>query len=156
MNLKNEKGVTLLEVVLTLVVIAIILISFFQLYTQSNKTAVMQNDHLVLYHLANAELERLKLSSLELTESTNLLRYKNGPSYETILPNTAVSPSKNNWVYESGFLSSHSGKYKVQIERIPNNADESTLKIMDVVITVSSSQSEGKGVVEGYVPIIKK
>ena len=148
----NEKGVTLLEVILSLVIVSIILLSFFQLYIQSNKTAVSQNEHLVLYNLANAELERFKISPIEFTEATNTLAIQTQPDRVRALD----SESTNEWHFTSDFHSSTGATYKVLIKRTPNTTEENRLSILDLSITVTSSQSNAKGVVEGYVPFIKK
>lgn len=129
----DEKGISLVEVLASLVVISLILIAFFQLFIQTNKTTVSQNEQLVLMHFANAKLERIKLTSLDLSSD----------------------PEQMVWNYESDFKSSAGGKYFVEINRIKDVVKESQINLLDVTVTVTSANSNLKGVVEGYVPYKK-
>lgn len=56
----NQQGVTLLEIVASIAVLTIILLSFSQIFIQNNKTANRNNEKLVVINLADAYLERLK------------------------------------------------------------------------------------------------
>ena len=61
-SLKNsEQGFSLVEVIASIVIIGIVLLSFSHFFINTNKTAVKNNEKLILMNLANAELERLKL-----------------------------------------------------------------------------------------------
>lgn len=57
---QNEKGFTLVEVIASLVIITIVLLSIAQLVIQSNKTTSINNEKLVVIDLAEAVLERLE------------------------------------------------------------------------------------------------
>ncbi|NLY79831.1 MAG: prepilin-type N-terminal cleavage/methylation domain-containing protein [Lysinibacillus sp.] len=59
----NERGLTLVEVIASIVIIAIVLLSMAQLVIQSNKTTAINNEKLVVIDLAEAVLERLKAES---------------------------------------------------------------------------------------------
>ena len=67
----NQKGFSLIEVIASIVIISIVLLSFFQLFVQSNKTAAANNEKLVVINLADAQLERLKLDHTVLTDLEN-------------------------------------------------------------------------------------
>lgn len=64
--LKKQHGLSLVKVVEAIVIIGIVLISFSQLFIQSNKTAAYNNEKLLLIHLADAELERIKIDPFTL------------------------------------------------------------------------------------------
>ncbi|MDI7741498.1 type II secretion system protein [Lysinibacillus fusiformis] len=68
--LKENNGFTLIEVVASIVIVTIVLTSFATLIIQSNKTAVYNNEKLVLIHLADAELERLQAIPIQSNYST--------------------------------------------------------------------------------------
>lgn len=59
----NNKGFTLVEVVAGLVLISIILLSFAQLFIQSNKTASHNNDKLVAIQLADAMMAQAQTNN---------------------------------------------------------------------------------------------
>lgn len=60
--LKEEKGLTMLEVVASIAVLAIILLSFSQLFIQNNAVANKNTEKLVVINLADAYLERIKVA----------------------------------------------------------------------------------------------
>lgn len=61
--MKRENGFTLVEVVASLVIIGIVLLSVGQLMIQSNKAASTNNEKLVAIDLADTILQRLKAES---------------------------------------------------------------------------------------------
>jgi hypothetical protein len=149
----NQKGISLLEVVLSIVIVFIIFISFYQIFIHTNKTAVHQNEGLVLYNLANAELERLKITPIIFKQSTNDLSLQTQPGLTQLLTKEA----ENVWSYPSDFTSSNGSTYTVFIKRTPKipetdpENDENRLNLLDVAIVVKSTSSKEEGVVEGYV-----
>lgn len=64
-RIKSQRGFSLLEVVASIVLISIILLSFAQIFVQANSTANINNEKLVVINLADAYLERLKATGLE-------------------------------------------------------------------------------------------
>lgn len=61
--MNNEKGVSLVEVLAGMVIITIILLSSAQIFFQCKKTAEINKNELVVVHLADAMLERLKIEN---------------------------------------------------------------------------------------------
>lgn len=130
--MKDEKGFSLVEVLGSLVIITIILISFFQLFVNSNKIAVTNNEKLVLVYLADAELERLKLNPFERlskVDSKSLALFKETKSHIARI---------------------NDKDYKVTVEA-SQTAKEKELKMISVIVTVTSNINKTNSSVEGYV-----
>lgn len=133
---KNEKGFSLIEVIASIVIISIVLLSFFQLFIQSNKTAVANNEKLVVINLADAELERLKLDPF-----TETLPIPNSNSYN-INKNKIVT--LNNKTYSVNIKGTQNAGTN-------NTTSEKDLKLINVWITVTAPNGKTKSSVEGYV-----
>lgn len=67
----NDRGMTLVEVVASIVIIAIVLLSVGQIIIQSNKNAHINNDKLVVINLAESVLERLKVQNKIVEDTLN-------------------------------------------------------------------------------------
>ncbi|NCU16944.1 type IV pilus modification PilV family protein [Pallidibacillus pasinlerensis] len=74
----NNKGFTLIEIVGSITILAIILTVSINIFVSTNKTAVSNNEKLVAIHLAKATLERVRenFDHYFIDESNNL-KYKN-------------------------------------------------------------------------------
>ena len=57
----KNKGFTLVEVVVSVTILAIILLTFGTIFVFTNQTAISSNEKLVALHLARGTLERLKV-----------------------------------------------------------------------------------------------
>ncbi|NME06161.1 prepilin-type N-terminal cleavage/methylation domain-containing protein [Psychrobacillus sp. BL-248-WT-3] len=128
----NQKGLTLVEVLTSLAIISIVLLSFFQLIINSNENAASNNEKLVMIYLADAELERLKIDPsnlflVDLENSTFEIKEK--------LEKVIKLNNKN---------------YKVSIKTSQNN-DEKKMKLLNVVIKVRLDSSKSSSAVEGYI-----
>lgn len=139
--MNNQKGFSLIEVLAALVIITIILLSFIQVFIQTNKTSHYNNERLVIINLADATIERLKVSNFVKKENTNLSDYfTSQPSSININGKTytiKINASQSNYV--------------------PSNAtySEANLDFVKVVVTVSAANNKMKGVSEGYVTLQK-
>lgn len=130
--MKNQKGISLVEVIASLVLITIALLSFYQLFINTHKTATYNNDKLVAIQLSQAELERIKLKPFESNYLDSTKDYSAAPPIEIKL--------------EKEF---HSGKkYNVTILPTQTN-EEKKRKLINVLVTVQYSGK--KSTVEGYV-----
>lgn len=127
--LKQQRGFSLIEVVAAIVIIGVVLTSFSQLFIQSNKVSVSNNDKLVLINLADAELERIKNEPFP---------FFNKPSTSSI--NTTKSKT----------ITLNKQEYSITIKAF-QSPDEFKMKIFNVLITVSSNNGKSKSQVEGYV-----
>lgn len=128
-TVKNESGLSLIEVVASIVIIAIVLLSFTQLFIQSNKTAAHNNEKLVLINLADAELERVR----------------NDPF--TLFTKPLTSPINTT---KTKPISLNGQNYNVTIKAY-QSPNEFNMEIFNVLVTVGSNNSNSKTSVEGYV-----
>lgn len=71
-SIKNERGVSLVEVVATVVIIAIVLGSFFTLIIRSNATSVSSNQIMNATYAAQQEMERIFKSSKSVAQYKTL------------------------------------------------------------------------------------
>lgn len=130
---QNEKGFTLVEVIASLVLISIILLSFFQIFIQTNKVANTNTEKLVIINLADAQLERLQIDSTELKAiGSSKLSAEKGVSLNPILLNNKT--------------------YSVNVKLYPNSND-ANLKLYNLVVTVTAQDGKTKSSVEGYVSL---
>lgn len=142
--IRNQSGFSLLEVVASVVILSIILISFFQLIIQSNTVVQHNSDRFVLINLADAELERLQ--AMQFTSIEQFNQYISSRTTQTIADK----------------------QFSVQINKeaakritSPNGtttANEATLNLYNVTVTVSETigKKTSSSVAEGYVEIDAK
>ena len=128
-SIKKESGFTLIEIIASIVIITLVLLSFSQLFIQSSKTAAHNNEKLVLINLADAELERVR----------------NDPFTLFTKPLTSpISTTKTKSLLLNG------QNYNVTINAYQSQ-DEFNMEIFNVLVTVGSNNSNSKTSVEGYV-----
>lgn len=153
-HLKDERGITLFEVVASLVIITFILISFSQLFVQSNKTAKYNNEKLTTINLADAALVKLKSTSFTKvdefhTGSGDINNYfidlvESDPKKKT--PIRAIQ--LNGKIYEVTYAPYQSS------DAITNAKNtERDLNLVKVVVTVIAPGGKIKGSSEGYVAL---
>ena len=128
---KREEGFSLIEVVASLVLVSIVLISFVQIFIQSNKTAVDNTEKIVVINLADAQLERLKIDS-SILEGVKNLTAGNKMTF-------TLEPIKlNNKFYSTNVTASLTD-------------DEAKRKLVNIVVTVSAPNNKTKSSIEGYI-----
>lgn len=137
--LKEERGFSLIEVVIAIVIIGITLISFSQLFLQSNRVATFNNEKLVVINLANAELERLKLTSQENIFGTSPSTFnKPGDTFKNYIPKTVIKKTNINSI-----------EYEVKITA-SQQKEEHFSKLLNIQVQVIGPNNKSKSVVEGY------
>lgn len=146
--LKNEKGVTLVEVLASIVIISIILLGVFSLLTFTNKTAVSNNAKLVSINLAKATIERMKVKPDDYFYNFEKLIEKNA-EFEVVYDHEDCRTNENEC--ETLYLPVVNDQtYHVEIT-VSQTDEERDLKLLNVVVTVSLAERNIKSVVEGYV-----
>ena len=148
--IKKERGFTLIEVVASIVIIGIVLISFSQLFIQSNKTAAHNNEKLVTINLADAALVKLKSESFTKDASiTDVNQYfvDNSESDRT-KKKPPLEINMNGKKYEVSYTASQSNT------NVTNSKySEKDLDLIKVVVTVTAPDGKIKGSSEGYVSL---
>jgi prepilin-type N-terminal cleavage/methylation domain-containing protein len=134
--MNNERGMTLIEVVASIVIISIVLISFFQLFTQGNTVAARNNEKLVVINLANAELERLKITEPSVVFGTGTNKLNKPGNTNVYNPNHYTKQTTIN-----------GSQYEVLIHATGYDADA---KLVIVEVTATGKNNVPKSKVEGY------
>ncbi|QCR32032.1 prepilin-type N-terminal cleavage/methylation domain-containing protein [Lysinibacillus sp. SGAir0095] len=145
--LQNPKGFTLIEVVASIIIITIILLSISQLFIQTNRTAVTNTEKLVTINLADAMLERVRAKTY--TKATDIQRY--------FVDTTQTNKKLKNPPLEidlNGRTNTVSYKSSQSTTKSKNATyTEKDLNLIKVVVTVTSPNGTTKGSSEGYVSI---
>lgn len=137
--MKNEKGLTLVEVLAAVVLISIVLMGFMALFGTTNKFAVTNSEKLVLINLADAHLERLKTDPVVYFKDS-------GFTFPTTPISNTVTSTRTDTI---------NGKvYSVKVDLKPSGQTNAQ-SLLDVVVTVKASTSNLSSSVEGFVPYVK-
>ncbi|MEO4053320.1 type II secretion system protein [Solibacillus sp. CAU 1738] len=150
MLLTSQRGFSLIEVVASIVIITIVLISFSQLFVQSNKTAAHNNEKLVTVNLADAAL--VKLRSETFTKNSSITNVNDYFVDNVETDATKKKPPReikmNGKTYSVSYVASQSAT------NVPNsNNSEKDLNLIKVVVTVTAPDGKIKGSSEGYVSL---
>ena len=159
MLLRNEKGMTLIEVLAAFIIIAIILVSFATFFTQNAKSASYNNGKLVVTNLADAVLA--KVQNLTFTKTTNHINAdKNNQTYDLqsyfidkttppLAPEDRQPPTAikmNGKTYTVTYLARQSN-----VKQQATGYSEKDLNLINIVVTVISPDGKTKSSTEGYV-----
>lgn len=144
--MNNENGVTLVEVLASMVIISIILLGVYSLMTFTNKHAVSNNAKLVSINLAKATIERIKIKPEEYFDVETLTE-EEFPAQGYTFNADNCTPKKCSNVY---LLEVNDTEYKVEIY-LTQDEDERDLKLINVIVTISLEERNINSVVEGYV-----
>lgn len=131
--IKNEKGLTLVEVLAALVILSIVLMSFTTVFANTNRMAVSNSEKLVVINLADAYLERVKMTPSD---------------YIDVYPPTRLLESKQKPPF---FLTMNNKTYEVLVKI----KKDTSLPLLNVVVTVKAVESNISSSVEGFVPYEK-
>lgn len=136
--LKQERGFSLIEVVASIVIITIILLSFSQLFIQSNKTAHYNNEKLILINLVDGQLERIQALSFS---NIDALR-----DYISSVNDTPLQLNNKDYT-----IKIEETNYKVDGTEKQSNSDYNLIHL-----SVKVSINNSKSVAEGYVKIAEQ
>lgn len=108
--LKEERGVSLVEVVASIVLITIILISFFGLFLQTKKTNIQSENISSSTYIAQVEMEKIYLFSKTVARNTISAssNFNNGYIFQQQVPGSCNSPSKTDFSYSEKYTYSKS------------------------------------------------
>jgi len=146
-SIKNPKGFTLIEVVASIIIISIVLLSFSQIFIQTNRVATTNTEKLVTINLADAMLARVRANTY--TKKTDIQSYfvdNSEPNKK--LKNPPLEIDLNGKTYTITYKASQS-------TTLTKNASfsEKDLNLVKVVVTVTSPNGKTTGSSEGYVSI---
>ena len=146
-TIKNPKGFTLIEVVASLIIISIVLLSFSQIFIQTNRAAATNTEKLVTINLADAMLARVRAKTY--TKSNDVQSYfVDQTQSNNKLKNPPLEIDLNGKTYTVSYKAS-------QNTATAKNAQftEKDLNLVKVVVTVTSPNGKTTGSSEGYVSI---
>lgn len=137
--MKNEKGLTLVEVLAAVVLISIVLMGFMALFGTTNKYAVTNSEKLIVINLADAHLERLKTDPVVYFKDSSF-------TFPTTPITTKITSTRTDTI--------NGRNYIVTIDFKPSG-QANAQSLLDVVVTVKASTSNLSSSVEGFVPYVK-
>ena len=136
-----DNGLTLVEVLASIVIISVILLGVVQLLSFANKTAMSNNSKLVTTHLAKATIERIKT-----VPETYFSFYDINSESMTYTKNNCIPEACEN-LYQWNV---NDRTYEVTV-KVSQTNEEKILDLINVVVTVELSGKNIKSTVEGYV-----
>lgn len=138
--LKRNSGFTLIEVVASIIIVSIVLLSFSQIFIQANRTATYNNEKLVLINLADAALVKLKSQTFNQDPAiSNLNDY-----FKTVTKEIKL----NDKSYQISYQASQN------INKALNASySEKDLNLIKVIVTVKSPTGKMSSSTEGYVTL---
>lgn len=151
--MQSEKGFSLLEVVVSLVLISIVLLSFYPFLINSKKMSDSNMERLVVINLADATLDRLKANQNDYIQMPSEIP---SPAYLYTTRNTTGVKVYNSsncanqndcGVY---FITLNDKDYSVEIKATQNSV-EANSKLIAILITVKNQSKKISYSVEGYV-----
>lgn len=135
--MRNERGFTLVEIIASLVIVTIVLISAAQLIIQTNKTAELNNEKLILINLADMTLERLKIEV---------------PVGRITVPLPTLENKKITLPSHYEKITLNGNEYTLEAKALTDSS-RIQLKLINVRVVVTSSVSKSKGTIEGLVEV---
>ncbi len=148
---KNQSGFTLIEVIASIMIITIVLISFSQIFIQSNKTASINTEKLVTINLADAMLARVQAKSyikITTTGATVQDYFIDRTKTDKKLMDPPLEIDLNGRTYTISYKASQSTSKPAN-----SGFSEKDLNLVKVVVTVTAPDGKTKGSSEGYVSI---
>ncbi|MEK4128308.1 prepilin-type N-terminal cleavage/methylation domain-containing protein [Solibacillus sp. FSL W8-0474] len=145
-KLINKKGFTLLEVVASLAIISIILLSFAQIFVQSNRVANSNNEKLIVTNLADAVLQRMQntaFSTANFGDELHQLGNCNNSNYLQNISSEDIPLNNKNYVVK------YTACQNSSIKNALNN--EKNLNLVKITVTVKEKNGNTTGKTEGYV-----
>ena len=151
---QNENGISLIEVVASLAIITLILLSFSQFFIQAKKTSAYNNEKIVTINLADGVLARLQNRTYTNLNTSDLSVYfQDTQQSDPLLKNPPTAIQINDKVYTVTYKLSQAPE-KLKKEEVPiSYYSEAELGLIKVVVTVTSPNGKTKGSSEGYVVI---
>jgi prepilin-type N-terminal cleavage/methylation domain-containing protein len=148
----SNKGFTLLEVLVSLVILSIIILTFANFFLLSNKTAVSNNDDLVAVNLAKATLEKIQINPFLYIKDPRdgNIDYENNPITFNI-DNCPVNNSSCQNLFSSTI---NNETYSISVTASQKSSDgDKNLNLINVVVEVKLDNSKPmiSSKIEGYV-----
>ncbi|WP_042472150.1 type IV pilus modification PilV family protein [Bacillus ndiopicus] len=137
--LKNEQGMSLVEVVAALLIIGIVLISFFGLLIQSNKTTHKSNDIMDATYMAQKEMESLYNTAGGASSYENLA---SGYTLDVDNPGTSLTSLPTDHVYKYLPRESENFTYYLTLQTFSQDSDYKKAVYVHLEVIENSTNSK--------------
>ncbi|REJ18050.1 MAG: prepilin-type N-terminal cleavage/methylation domain-containing protein [Bacillaceae bacterium] len=146
---KKMDGFTLVEILISLVILSIIILAFLNLFVFTNKTTVVNNDQLVAIHLAKSTMERIKMNPFSYIDEPDNDRFNQPQVYTSDSCSNRPDPDECELLF-SPLINNKT--YAVQVT-VSQTANEKAIRLMNVLVEVNlqNSKTPITSKVEGYV-----
>ena len=146
---KKMDGFTLVEILISLVILSIIILAFLNLFVFTNKTTVVNNDQLVAIHLAKSTMERIKMNPFSYIDEPDNDRFNQPQVYTADSCSNRPDPDECELLF-SPLINNKT--YEVQVT-VSQTANEKAIRLMNVLVEVNlqNSKTPISSKVEGYV-----
>lgn len=150
-KLKNENGLSLIEVVASILIISVILISFSSFFIQSKKVNVQSNNISDATYTAQAEMEKIFLVSKSVPRNmiSTTFDFNNGYAFQQQIAGSCNSTSKTDFSYSNKYIYTKTVDdflVKLEVSILCNYPDLTNVKI--TVFEQRDGQQISKAIVE--------
>lgn len=142
-SVKNEQAFSLVEVLVSVVIIAIVLVGVINIIIFTNKLAVSNNEKLVAVHIANATIQRIKEKPDDYFPLPSESETEISETYD--VTNCTTEECRN--LYD---VRINDNLYKVTV-RVSQDNNEKRLRLLNVFVEVRLPEKKIHSKVEGYV-----
>lgn len=152
--MNSEKGFSLLEVVASIVILSIVLLSFYPFFINAKVMSNSNMERLVVMNLADATLERVKIDQFSYIQKTSDTP---SPKYLSTIKKPEGEATYNSancataGECEMYVLKINDNDYFIEV-KASQNANEANANLISILITVKTQSGKIKYSVEGYVP----
>ncbi|WOV88721.1 prepilin-type N-terminal cleavage/methylation domain-containing protein [Sporosarcina oncorhynchi] len=143
--MKNQKGFSLLEVVASLVIITIVLLSFYPMIINAKKISNSNMDRLVMINLAEATLNRLKADQYAYIEQ---------PSNQTSYLFNSKKYTYSNCSTENCkelYLMQLNGENYHLVIKVSQDEKEAKSNLLNIIVSIKNDEKNTQFNVEGYI-----
>lgn len=133
--LEAEKGLTLIEVLASTVLITLILVSFFTLFAQGAKTNITSENIVDSTYLAQKEMESIIALSKEPLQQTPKIEMDNKYGM-------GVVSSNNEWVKYEKNIPNSTDKYNIRIKNTTSNRTNVIVEVLETENNVVRAKME--------------
>lgn len=148
--MEKQDGISLVEVIASLLLISIILLSFYPLFITTKNISNSNIERLVAVNLADATLDRLKMdpySYIDNPTTDPAYLFKNVKSK---LYNRTNCPAPT-FCLDIYSIKLNERNYEIEVKASQEKSEESVIKLINIVVTAKNERGNINYSVEGYV-----
>lgn len=147
--MKKNDGFTLIEVLVSIVILGMLLTSFFQFFVFSQKTTITNKEKLVAVNIAQNVLEQIKDGTYpEITDKTQIAGVTYPKTYNAALTCTQSDAVQKNACQQKYNKTEDQKKYSIQVDVGPVRENKLHTIIVNINYENGKKISFVKGVLE--------